>query len=49
MRGAELDPWTVAVTIPARDEAERIGACLDSVAAALEGRGGVVVMVEVDE
>ncbi|WP_073334068.1 glycosyltransferase family 2 protein [Wenxinia saemankumensis] len=33
------------MTIPARDEAERIGACLDSVAAALEGRGGVVVMV----
>ncbi|MFN0263977.1 glycosyltransferase [Tepidamorphus sp. 3E244] len=37
--------WPVAVTIPARNEAERITACLDAAAASLRGRGGIVVVV----
>jgi hypothetical protein len=35
--------WQVAVTVPARDEARRLRACLDAAALALAGRGGVVV------
>ena len=38
-------PWPVAVTIPARNEAERILACLDAARHALRGRGGIVVAV----
>lgn len=37
--------WASAVTIPARNEAAHIRACLDAVAAAHEGRGGIVVNV----
>lgn len=35
--------WQVAVTIPARDEARRLRACLDAAARALDGHGGVVL------
>ena len=38
-------PWPVAVTIPARNEAERILACLDAARHALRGRGGIVIAV----
>ena len=38
-------PWPVAVTIPARNEAERMLACLDAARHALRGRGGIVVAV----
>ncbi|WP_102108957.1 glycosyltransferase [Oceaniglobus roseus] len=37
--------WPVVVTIPARNEADRIVACLDAAALALRGRGGLVVAV----
>lgn len=37
--------WPVAVTIPARNEAERIVACLDAAGQSLRGRGGIALMV----
>lgn len=40
-----LRPWSLAVTIPARNEAARLPACLDAAARALRGRGGIVVSV----
>ncbi|MEI4469748.1 glycosyltransferase [Frigidibacter sp. MR17.24] len=39
------DPWAAAITIPARNEADRVSACLDAAAIALAGRGGIVVTV----
>lgn len=39
----DLLPWQVAVTIPARNEARRVRACLDAAAVALAGRGGIVL------
>ncbi len=37
--------WQAAVTIPARNEEDRILACLDAAAAAVSGRGGIVLIV----
>ncbi|MCB1461154.1 MAG: glycosyltransferase family 2 protein [Nitratireductor sp.] len=37
--------WPVAVTIPARNEARRLLACLNTTSASLRGRGGIVVAV----
>ena len=37
--------WPVAVSVPARNEEQRIKACLDAIAASLRGRGGIVVNV----
>ena len=37
--------WSVAVAIPARDEARHILPCLDSARVALGGRGGIVLAV----
>lgn len=41
--GSDL-AWQVAVTIPARDEARRLLTCLEAAAAALAGRGGIVLI-----
>lgn len=43
--------WSVAITIPARNEARRIVPCLEAAAASLKSRGGIVVAVNgsVDE
>lgn len=38
-------PWPVAITIPARNEADRIVPCLNAAAESLRGRGGIVVAV----
>ena len=38
-------PWPVAITIPARNEADRIADCLDAAAESLRHRGGIVVGV----
>lgn len=38
-------PWSVAITIPARNEAERLANCLDAAATSLKDRGGIVVAV----
>lgn len=38
-------PWSVAITIPARDEADRIVTCLDAAARSLNRHGGIVVAV----
>lgn len=38
-------PWDVCITIPARNEAERLGPCLRAAATALAGRGGIVLVV----
>ncbi|QHQ35391.1 glycosyltransferase [Algicella marina] len=38
-------PWPAAITIPARNEAERIVHCLQAVRTALRGRGGIVLVV----
>ncbi|WP_159099545.1 glycosyltransferase [Alloyangia pacifica] len=38
-------PWPAAITVPARNEAERIVPCLEAARMALRGRGGIVVVV----
>lgn len=40
-----LDGCAIVITIPARNEAGRIVACLDAAAASLKGRGGIVLAV----
>ncbi|MEQ5872475.1 glycosyltransferase family 2 protein [Sagittula sp. NFXS13] len=37
--------WPAAITIPARNEEERIVPCLDAAQTALRGRGGIVLVV----
>ncbi|WP_428515087.1 glycosyltransferase family A protein [Roseovarius sp.] len=37
--------WPAAITVPARNEAERIVPCLEAARMALQGRGGIVVVV----
>lgn len=39
MRPGRRDGWRVGVVIPARDEEERIGTCLDAVNAAVNAAG----------
>ncbi|MCB1353457.1 MAG: glycosyltransferase family 2 protein [Rhodobacteraceae bacterium] len=38
-------PWPAAITVPARNEAERIVPCLEAAHTALRGRGGIVLVV----
>ncbi|WP_417742832.1 glycosyltransferase [Salipiger sp.] len=38
-------PWSAAITVPARNEAERIVPCLEAARRALQGRGGLVLVV----